>query len=151
MINAQPIHAPDAEARPRDTEIDLFGLTHPGKVRADNQDHFLLCTLHRQLVVHASSLGDLDRVPLRGERLATLAMVADGVGGTVAGEEASRLAVAAIARYVSQMMETVHRVDSSEIDRVSGELRTAILQAHEQVREAAQAAGHRSMATTLTL
>jgi serine/threonine protein phosphatase PrpC len=34
---------------------------------------------------------------LRGERLATLAMVADGVGGAEAGGEASRLALAAIA------------------------------------------------------
>jgi hypothetical protein len=28
--------------RPRDDEIDLFGLTHIGKVRKNNQDHFLL-------------------------------------------------------------------------------------------------------------
>src|SRR5262245_37104072 len=112
MNSAQLIHANETDARPSDREIDLFGLTHPGKVRPDNQDHFLLCTLHRQLVVHASSLGNLDSVPLCGERLATLAMVADGAGGTAAGGEASRLAVEAIARYVSHMMETVHKVDS---------------------------------------
>src|SRR5215207_10196033 len=27
--------------RVRDDEIDLFGLTHPGKVRLENEDHFL--------------------------------------------------------------------------------------------------------------
>ena len=42
--------------KPRDTEIDLFGLTHPGKVRKDNQDHFLLGTVHQQVVVHGTSL-----------------------------------------------------------------------------------------------
>jgi serine/threonine protein phosphatase PrpC len=29
------------ERKPRDEEIDVYGLTHPGKVRAENQDHFL--------------------------------------------------------------------------------------------------------------
>ncbi len=28
--------------RPRDDELDLFGLTHPGRVRRENQDHFLV-------------------------------------------------------------------------------------------------------------
>ena len=34
------------EPRPRDDELDLFGLTHAGRVRKENQDHFLLCTVH---------------------------------------------------------------------------------------------------------
>jgi hypothetical protein len=29
--------------RPREDEIDGHGLTHPGKVRRENQDHYLLC------------------------------------------------------------------------------------------------------------
>ena len=28
--------------KPRDDEIDVWGVTHPGKVRATNEDHFLL-------------------------------------------------------------------------------------------------------------
>ena len=43
------------DSRPRDDELDLYGLTHPGRVRADNQDHFLLCTIHPQVVVHGTS------------------------------------------------------------------------------------------------
>src|SRR5262245_25765858 len=134
-MSLQLIHANDGEARPRDTEIDLFGLTHPGKVRHDNQDHFLLCTLHRQLVVHASSLGALESVPLQGERLGTVAMVADGVGGAAAGGEASRLAVSAVARYVSHMLETVHKVDPTDVEAVSAELRATMLDAHDAVQE----------------
>ena len=42
--------------KPRDDELDLFGLTHPGKVRRENQDHFLLCTVHHQVVIHGTSL-----------------------------------------------------------------------------------------------
>jgi serine/threonine protein phosphatase PrpC len=140
-----------AESRPRDTEIDLFGLTHPGLVRPDNQDHFLLCTLHRQLVVHASSMPNVDALPLRGERLATIAMVADGVGGAAGGEAASRLALEAIASYVSQMMEAVHHSDPHDEDSFSTALRGAVENAHAAVREAAERAGQGTMATTLTL
>ena len=67
--------------RPRDDELDLFGLTHAGKVRRDNQDQFLLATIHPQVVLHATSLAGAQQLPLRGERVATLMMVADGVGG----------------------------------------------------------------------
>ena len=37
--------------KPYDEEIDVYGLTHPGKVRTDNQDHFLICSLRKQIVV----------------------------------------------------------------------------------------------------
>ena len=48
------------DRRPREDEIDAHGLTHTGKVRRENQDHFLLCYLRRQLVVRASSVPDAD-------------------------------------------------------------------------------------------
>jgi len=140
-----------AERRPRDAEIDLFGLTHPGLIRPDNQDHFLLCTLHRQLVVHATSMPNLGELPLRGERLATIAMVADGVGGAAGGEEASRLAVEAIARYVGHTMRAVQDADPHDEDSFSAELRVAVEEAHSAVRSAAELAGQGIMATTLTL
>lgn len=63
--------------KPRDDELDLFGLTHPGKVRRENQDHFLLGTVHQQVVIHGTSLPEPDRLPLRGERLATILLVAE--------------------------------------------------------------------------
>ena len=54
-----PTASPTA-ACPRDDELDLFGLTHPGLVRTANQDQFLLCTVHPQVVVHGTSLADMD-------------------------------------------------------------------------------------------
>jgi serine/threonine protein phosphatase PrpC len=137
--------------RPRDDEIDLFGLTHPGKVRAENQDHFLVCTVHPQVVVHSTSLPDIDSLPLRGERLATILLVADGVGSG-AGGEASQLAAETIARYVSSTMRCYHTAGSAAEDEFSSALKTAALEAHTAVR--AEAALHpevRRMATTLTL
>ena len=81
--------------RPRDDELDLAGLTHPGKVRTENQDHFLVCTVHPQVVIHGTSLPNVDNLPLRGERLATILLVADGVGSG-SGGEASQLAAETI-------------------------------------------------------
>ena len=45
MSTSQISHAGATSARkPRDDEIDVYGVTHPGKVRTENQDHFLICS-----------------------------------------------------------------------------------------------------------
>lgn len=145
-------NAPEAGRRPRDDELDLFGLTHPGKVRKDNQDHFLLCTVHPQVVVHGTSLPNPEQLPLRGERLATIFLVADGVGSSRAGGEASQLAVEAITRYVSSTLRCYHTAGSAEEGKFYAALKAAALEAHEAVRsEAAQQPEAKRMATTLTV
>ena len=37
--------------KPTDDQIDVYGLTHPGKVRKDNQDHFLISSLLKRMEV----------------------------------------------------------------------------------------------------
>src|SRR2546422_5731948 len=69
--------AVSAGRKPRDDEIDVFGLTHPGKVRHENQDHFLISSLHKQIQVHLTSLPTSELLSQHTERLAFLAMVAD--------------------------------------------------------------------------
>jgi len=142
--------------RPRDRELDLFGLTHRGKVRKDNQDHFLLATVHHQIAVHGTSLPSPERLPLRGERLATIMLVADGVGGSAAGGDASRLAAETVARYVASTMRCYHTAGSAQEGEFLAALREAALEAHEAVRgaadtRAADPALPRTMATTMTL
>lgn len=141
-----------ATDHPRDDELDLFGLTHEGKVRPNNQDHFLLATVHPQVVVHATSLEQAGAMPLRGQRIATLMLVADGVGGNAGGAEASQLAVEAIARYVTSSLRCYHLAGSSHDGEFEAALRTAALEAHDAIR--AEGAAHPEtgkMATTLTL
>lgn len=138
--------------RPLDAELDLFGLTHPGKVRRENQDHFLLATVHPQALIHGTSLPDADALLMRGERLATLLLVADGVGGGAAGHEASRLASETIARYVSSMLRCFHAAEAAGEGTPLQMLREGALQAHAAVLEQAAAVPERTgMATTLTL
>ena len=127
----------------------MFGLTHHGKIRSENQDHFLLCTIHPQVVVHGTSLPHVDELPLRGQRLATLMLVADGVGGATAGGEAARIATETITSYVASTLRCYHTAGSADEHQFLDALKTAAEEAHKAVR-ATQNAGHTS-ATTLTL
>lgn len=144
--------------KPRDDELDLFGLTHPGKVRPENQDHFLLCTVHPQAVIHGTSLPDPEKLAARGQRLATVMLVADGVGGSAAGREASQLAAETIMGYVTSTLRSYPAMGSQNDEDFLTALRAAALEADATVRSAAaeraQATGRlssKSMATTLTL
>lgn len=138
--------------RPTDEELDLFGITHEGKVRPDNQDHFLLATIHPQVVVHGSSLPSVDTLPLLGTRFGTVMLVADGVGGAASGSDAARLATESIARYVASTLRCYHVAGAAGDAEFFRALKEAALQAHDAVRaEAASRPGQRRMATTLTL
>ena len=155
MELAAPFSTPpssSADERPRDDELDLYGLTHPGLVREENQDHFLLCTVHPQVVVHGTSLPEVQGLALRGQRLATILLVADGVGGGSRGSKASRVAAEAVTRYVSSTLRCYHAAGSSGEAEFQDALRAAALEAHEAVRsETVSEPGDRSMATTLSI
>jgi protein phosphatase len=141
-----------SDPRPRDDELDLFGVTHPGAVRKENQDHFLLCTVHPQVVIHGTSLPATDSLALRGQRLATIMLVADGVGGSAAGSRASRIATEAVTQYVATALRCYHTAGSASENEFTDALRAAAIEAHDVVRaEAVAALGGRQMATTLSL
>jgi protein phosphatase len=138
--------------RPADDELDMFGITHQGNVRTENQDHFLVSTVHPQVVVHATSLPDPDHLPLRGTRLATVLVLADGVGGASSGSEAARLATEAVTRYVASTLRSYHAAGSASEDELLTALKGAALDAHAAVlAESAKRTDHKRMATTLTV
>lgn len=146
-----PVTAP-ASRKPRDSEIDVFGLTHRGRVRQSNQDHFLICSLERQVKVRLSSLPDLSVPSDPGERLAFLAMVADGVGGSAKGEEASRQALERVTRYLSQSIQCYYTADANDDARFSATLADAAMQVHADIIADSQGdPDRRGMATTLSL
>lgn len=136
--------------KPRDDEIDVFGLTHQGKVRESNQDHFLLGSLHQQLKILATSL-PVTELSLDNERLAFLAMIADGVGGSDNGEEASRVALEEATQYITQCTDCYYHTNTNTEAFVEI-LQEAATRCHARVVErAAEYPDRRGMATTLTL
>lgn len=148
---AETAVASDAGPRPLDSEIDVYGLTHPGKKRPNNEDHFLICALQKRMEVYHTSLPDTSQLGAN-ERMAFLAMVADGVGGAAAGEEASRLALESVTRYVSGTLHCYYTRDPNDDTDFVRSLEEAALKVHNELATmAAEDRKLRGMATTLTL
>lgn len=139
-------------ARPTFSEIDAYGLTHPGKVRAQNQDHFFVGALARGITVDASSIAPPDTDVLNPERLASLAIVADGVGSSRDGGEAARHAVTDLLTSVSKFFYDADRAEAEDPDVFSRLLNDAALACHSSLLARAQSGeGGGQFATTLTL
>ncbi|HEV7838143.1 MAG TPA: protein phosphatase 2C domain-containing protein [Gemmatimonadaceae bacterium] len=137
--------------KPRDEEIDVFGLTHKGLVRPTNEDQFLIGSLRQRLNVRQSSLPDLSELPVAEDRLASLMMVADGVGGGQKGEAASQLAVEELAQYITESVRCYYSADTGDSDFTRA-LEAGAIKCHQAVLErGASNAAFRGMATTLTL
>jgi len=144
-------HLRESGRRPRDDEIESFGITHTGLVRRDNQDHFLIAQLRGRMSVKMSSLPNLERLPIEEERVGSFMMVADGVGGGQKGETASRIVLEEVAQYIAQAARCYYRENDAEGDFVNT-LERAAREVHEQVVEQAGTDPETvGMATTLTL
>jgi serine/threonine protein phosphatase PrpC len=152
MPRSDQLAAPVSLMRqPRDDEIDVHGLTHIGKVRKQNQDHFLLASIHKRVEVHRTSLGGEHHLPFGNQRVAFLAMVADGVGGGEGGAEASATALENVMEYVVGGMDCYYRSDVHEDEFIQA-LQDAASAAHKAVLERARAYQvEGKMATTLTM
>jgi len=151
MNQTQEVAPPlTTERKPRDDEIDAYGVTHRGKVRVENQDHFLLGSLRKRIAIRQASLS-LEELPLAEERVASFIMVADGVGGGLKGEQASRMALEVATKYIAEGARCYYRFDEEGVDLVQA-LQEGAKRCHDAIQERAAsdetAAG---MATTLTL
>lgn len=138
--------------RPQTEHIDLCGLTHQGRVRTENQDHFFIASIHKAMKVIQTSIpqdqmGDIFS-PSRG----LVFLVADGVGGAPGGKDASRTALRAIVDYVLRAMDLYVQLDPDIEPQFQAELRRSVELSHEAVRQAGAADDERTgMATTLTM
>jgi protein phosphatase len=141
--------APDV---PTQQDVDVHGLTHPGKVRKDNQDHFFIGSVPAGIPSERTSVpGDLDGVVLP-ETFVSLAMVADGVGSGGGGEEAARTAVEAVTKFVLENAQHAYAAPQKDPDGFTVLLYEAALACHEQLLERAEHdPEHMRYATTLTL
>src|SRR5687768_3104648 len=136
---------------PRDDEIDVFAISHPGKVRKTNQDRYLLATINKRVNLISSNLDEEERLPVDDQRLAFLAMIADGVGGGTGGAEASATTLETVMQYVNDSMLVFYgsRADETGFAEL---LQAAAMRAHEAVlKRRAEQGVLGTMATTLTL
>ena len=88
---------------------------------------------------------------MEDERLAILAMVADGVGGGEGGEEASATALEVAMQYMAESTDCYYRGDGTDPQFIQL-LQDAAIKSHEAViARAREVVDGRTMATTLTL
>lgn len=132
--------------------VDVCGLSHPGKVRPNNEDHFLIGRFGRFWETMQTNL-PADAVPPRSEETGYGMVVADGMGGRAAGEEASRLAITALVNLFLHTPDWILRVEnealSDEVARRAAERYEEVNQA--LVREADDVPGLTGYGTTMTL
>jgi len=138
------------DRKPLVSEIDAFGLTHTGKVRRKNADHFLIASFHRAMYVHASSVA-AGFPPMSDDSRGFLLLVADGVGALAQAAEGSEQAIHTVAKQLLDMGEICLQTDPDRTNQVTDRLRDAMCQAHEALLAMGNVTGAGTAATTLTV
>jgi len=142
----------DLPSRPSFSEVDAWGLTHPGKVRTENQDHFFVGALARRERVNPVGVDEAVTDEPTVERVASLAVVADGVGSARGGGEAARLAVRDLVTAVADFFEQAEVSEGRDPEVFASLLHDAALSCHESLLQRGEKEGdRRRFATTLTL
>lgn len=138
--------------RPPLVQVAVGALTHPGKVRPNNEDNFLVAKLAKALQICMSSLpskqlGGTDFSQEEGY----LMVVADGMGGAAAGETASALAIEMVEQFVLHALLWFQHNKRSE-GQLASELCQAMERADRKVMERARRETRLTgMGTTLTV
>ena len=143
-----------SERRPDDAEptltIKAFGVTDRGRVRAANEDQFLIAELTKAMRIWQTSVVE-PKVQV-GEERAHLFLVADGMGGHRAGERASALALAAIEQFTLNTFKWFFGPDGAEAKHALTEFKSALDLADTRIMdEAAEHPELRGMGTTVTM
>jgi protein phosphatase len=139
-----------APARRRGLRVTSFGRTDQGRVRPANEDQFLIAVLTRALQVQQTSLSQ-DGVQCSGPQ-GYLFVVADGMGGHAAGEQASALAVGAIEKFLLDAFNWCIQLRGKDEDGLLVEFQEALKQADARMfQETRRHPELRGMGTTLTL
>jgi protein phosphatase len=91
--------------------VELGALSHQGRVRSNNEDHYLIARLSRSFESLLTNVPDTD-VPKRVQESGYGILVADGMGGMAAGEVASRLAIQTLVQIVLEVPNWILLVDA---------------------------------------
>jgi PPM family protein phosphatase len=134
---------------PRTARVDAFGLSHAGKVRPVNEDHFAIMTLQKAVQLRATNLQDTTLLDRLRKPQVDIFVVADGVGGGVGGKIASGVAVKAVVEYLAEAVGCVQDFDVDRENAFLENLSQAVERGHHRLKEMFQTQG--GPATTLTM
>jgi len=134
---------------PRMARVDAYGLSHAGKVRTVNEDHFAIMTLQKAVQLRATNLQDTTLLDRLRKPQVDIFVVADGVGGGVGGKIASGVAVKAVVEYLAEAVGCVQDFDVDRENAFLENLSQAVERGHQRLKEMFQTQG--GPATTLTM
>ena len=137
--------------KPLPAEIDVCGLTHRGRVRSENADHFLIASFHRAMQVHNSSIPDTAFTALSSDSRGYVFLVADGVGAFAQAANGSARAIRSVAQYLVDMSEVSLSADPEREDEIVSQVRGALVEAHETLLKLDEEGIPGSAVTTLTM
>ena len=131
-------------------EVDVAGLSDPGRVRANNEDHFFVGRFYRGMKTLATNVPQ-ESMPRSYEETVYAMLVADGVGGSAAGEIASRTAVQALVDLILETPDWIMLID----DRLAEEALHRMERRFQKVRDTLIARANadpslKGMGTTMT-
>jgi len=130
--------------------VRSYGLSHPGRVRANNEDVFVVGELARTLIVRHTNFPQPDATHSRHR--GHVFLVADGVGGHEAGDVASRLGAACVEEFLLNTFRRVAAAPPTDGQTALRELQAALRRADTRLFDAADRHPEwRGMGTTLTL
>jgi protein phosphatase len=98
-------------------EVDLAASSHPGKLRSNNEDHYLVARADRTFRPLITNISK-GNVPEESTETVYGMVVADGMGGHVAGEVASRMAISAFVDLILRTPDWIMRIDEHLITEV---------------------------------
>jgi len=131
--------------------VDVSGLSDPGKVRARNEDHFIVTRIGRYLETVLTTL-PAGEVPKRAEESGYAMIVADGMGGHAGGEMASRMAISGLVKLVLATPDWIFRVDDTVATNATRRSKRRIRHLNTLLIEyGRQDPDFRGMGTTLTI
>jgi serine/threonine protein phosphatase PrpC len=132
-------------------QLDVKGLSHPGKVRPNNEDHFLVARCDRTLQTLWTNLPPGD-VPGHNRETVYGLVVADGMGGEAAGEVASRKAITVLVDLVLRTPDWIMVLDEQLLRQVNQRMERRFRQIHDALNEQTRADPNLfGMGTTMTL
>ncbi len=105
--------------------VEFGAVTHTGKVRPQNEDHFLISQVSRKQSILVTNVPDDQFPDVVGDDAYSM-IVADGMGGMAAGEVASRMAITTGLKLFHKSPKWGFKINKREarelFDRVNGYL-----------------------------
>ena len=145
------VRATNGQSNARAVRIEFGARSDVGRVRENNEDHYLVARLAKSMTTCRSSLAEEGETYFSDEE-GYLMVVADGMGGARGGEKASALAVESVEQFVLNTLKWFLHLEGKEEHALYGELREGIERADRAVVDRAHSdPSLRGMGTTLTM